>query len=578
MSLAVTLNRARRVLVFARYAGFAKITRRLEIAIRRRVRDRLGSFAASRVMAPAPPRRHDLPQAVFAPRKEFAPTPLSAGGWQFTFLNQPVDMAGPGIDWLAPTPGAAHQLWRMNLHYMEYLEGVGDRAWCDFVTDWIAANPNGKRGAWKDSWNSSALSLRVVVWLQELARRARRLPADLVARVEASAAEQLVFLEHNLETDICGNHLIKNIKALIWASAYFTGPVAERWRRLGLKHLQRELGRQIPADGMHYERSPSYHAQVFADLLECRHALGEDPLGGRLDAALGRMAQTVADLTHPDGGPALFNDAGLMMAYAPEACLSIYENLFHNRPGPRGVFAYPDAGYFGMRTQSSYLVADCGRIAPDDLPAHGHGDVLSFEWSVKGHRMIVDQGVYEYFTGPRRRQSQTAMNHNTLCLEDTDQAEFYSSFRCGRRPNVDVRSYDAHAAGFVLEGSHDGFAHLPGRPTHVRRFEVSEQMLRIADRLEGTANCAARLGFLLHPEVTITRSGEEVVLVRDDARVVVRSSHSFSIEDAVWWPDMGHELRTHRLVITMPPGASNVVSDWSIERMTASHEQAGVPA
>jgi hypothetical protein len=40
-------------------------------------------------------------------------------------------------------------------------------------------------------------------------------------------AEQLVFLERNLETDICGNHLIKNIKALIWASAYFTGPFAE---------------------------------------------------------------------------------------------------------------------------------------------------------------------------------------------------------------------------------------------------------------------------------------------------------------------------------------------------------------
>jgi hypothetical protein len=116
------------------------------------------------------------------------------------------------------------------------------------------------------------------------------------------------------------------------------------------------------------------------------------------------------------------------------------------------VFAFPDAGYFGMRTQSSYLVADCGRIAPDDLPAHGHGDVLSFEWSVKGHRIIVDQGVYEYIAGPRRRQSQTAMSHNTLCLEDADQAEFYSSFRRGRRPNVDVKNYNAHAAGFVLEG------------------------------------------------------------------------------------------------------------------------------
>jgi uncharacterized heparinase superfamily protein len=577
MSLGATLRRAGRVLVFARYAGLAKIARRLEIAIRRRVRDRLGAFAASRVAAPVPARYHHLPQPVFAPRKHFAPIPLSAGGWRFTFLNQSVDMAGPGIDWLAPSSGAAHQLWRMNLHYMEYLESVSDGVWRDMVADWIAANPDGKRGAWTDSWNSYALSIRVVVWLQELARRAGRLTPDLVARVEASAVEQLVFLEHNLETDICGNHLIKNIKTLIWASAYFAGPVAERWRLLGLKHLQRELERQIPADGMHYERSPSYHAQVFADLVECRHTLGEDPLGGNLDAALKRMAQTVADLTHPDGGPALFNDAGLMMAYAPETCLSAYESLFGSRPKPRGVFAFPDAGYFGMRTQSSYLVADCGRIAPDDLPAHGHGDVLSFEWSVEGHRIIVDQGVYEYFTGPRRRQSQTAMSHNTLCLEHADQAEFYGSFRCARRPNVYVRSYHADACRFVLEGSHDGFTHLAGRPTHVRQFDVSEQMVRIADRLEGRASRTARIGFLLHPEVTIVGSGSEVGLARGDARVVVRSSDPLTIEDAVWWPDMGHELRTHRLVITMPPGANSVVSEWCIEPPTSSRE-AGVPA
>jgi uncharacterized heparinase superfamily protein len=577
MTLRVTLERARRVLVFARYAGFAKITRRLEIAIRRRVRDRLGSFPASPVTVPSLP-RYNPPRAVFEPRKQLAPVPLSAGRWRFTFLNQSVEMAGPGIDWLAPSSGAAHQLWRMNLHYMEYLEGVSDEMWGDLVADWIAANPEGKRGAWKDSWNSYALSLRVVVWLQELARRAGRLTPDLVAHVETNAAAQLVFLERNLETDICGNHLIKNIRALIWGSAYFTGPVAERWRRLGLKHLQRELVRQIPADGMHYERSPSYHAQVFADLLECRHALGDDPLDGRLDAALDRMAQALVDLTHPDGGPALFNDAGLTMAYAPGACLSAYESLFHRWPEPRGVFAFPDAGYFGMRTQSSYVVTDCGRIAPDDLPAHGHGDVLSFEWSVKGHRIIVDQGVFEYFVGPRRRQSQTAMNHNTLCLEGADQAEFYSSFRCGRRPNVRVRRYYTRVAGFVLEGAHDGFAYLSGLPTHVRRFEVSEQMVRIADHLEGTANHTARLGFLLHSEVRITKSGQEVVLTRGDARVVMRSSHPFSIEDAVWWPDMGRELRTHRLVITVPPGDNNVISEWRIESVTASQEKMRVQA
>src|SRR6185437_2162451 len=164
-------------------------------------------------------------------------------------------------------------------------------------------------------------------------------------------------------------------------------------------------------------RSPSYHCQVFADLLECRYALGHDPLGGALDDAIDRMAWVATDLTHPDGRVALFNDAGLTMAFAPDECLEVYRGLYGKRLDPQAVFAYPDSGYFGMRDQRIYFVADCGRIAPDDLPAHGHGDVLSFELSVAGERIIVDQGVYEYVAGERRQLARAAASHNTLCLE-----------------------------------------------------------------------------------------------------------------------------------------------------------------
>ena len=110
------------------------------------------------------------------------------------------------------------------------------------------------------------------------------------AAIESLAA-QLIFLEANLETDIGGNHLIKNIKALIWASAFFQGPDAARWRKLGLDLLARELTAQILTDGVHYERSPSYHCQRLADLLECRHALGAETPPA-LDAALRAILQS----------------------------------------------------------------------------------------------------------------------------------------------------------------------------------------------------------------------------------------------------------------------------------------------
>jgi uncharacterized heparinase superfamily protein/glycosyltransferase involved in cell wall biosynthesis len=556
------LVRTGRVIAFARHMPPGKILRRVEIALRRRLEDHVPLFRERRGGVAAVARQPAPPLPVFAPRKHLAPAAVP-GGARFTFLNRSIEMKGR-VDWTAPGPGPAHQLWRMNLHYMEYLEGVDDEAWEMLVSGWIAANPRGMRGAWQDSWNSYALSLRVVIWLQELSRRSGGLPEDVVRRVEASAVEQLLFLERHLETDLGGNHLMKNIKALIWASAYFSGPAAVRWRRTGLALLTRELGRQILPDGMHNERSASYHAQVFADLLECRHALGKDMFGGRLDDALAGMAQAVADLTHPDGAPALFNDAGMSMAYPPAACLDACERLSGRRPAPRAVFAFRHAGYYGLRSGDTCFLADCGRIAPDDLPAHGHGDVLSFEWSVAGERIIVDPGVYEYAAGERRQRARAAASHNTLCFDGADQADFFGAFRCGRRPDVEVRDYAPRAGGFMLEGTHDGFSGLPGRPRHVRRFDAVPDDLVITDRIEGTPAQPAQVAFLLHPGVEVTCAGCEATLRGRRAAVQMTSSQPIAVEPAVWWPDMGVELATRRLVVRLAPGVASVMTQFHV--------------
>ena len=471
------------------------------------------------------------------------------------------------MNWQAPGHGPAHQLWRMNLHYMEYLEDVSDEAFGILVTAWIDVHPPGTPGAWRDSWNSYALSLRVVVWMQQLALRRDRLPADVIERAETSLTTQLRFLMHNLETDLGGNHLIKNIKALIWAAAYFTGPEPESWRTRALSLLNTELTDQILPDGVHDERSPSYHCQVFADLLECRHALGPSQTNKALDATLARMAPAAADLSHPDGLPAQFNDSGLTMAYAPDICINAYASLGHPKPHLRAVFAYKSAGYFGLHAPQATFIADCGRIAPDDLPAHGHGDILSFELSVYGERLIVDQGVFEYIAGEKRQQSRAASSHNTLCFEGTDQADFFGAFRCGRRPNVTVRTYTPSPTTFILEGSHDGFSQLPSSPRHIRRFQASPTSLEIHDLIEGEPTVPAFITFLLHPSARVTSTRDGVSIKQPNATTSVSSSLPMTIEPAVWWPDMGHERATHRLRLSLPTHTRSVTTrlTWTPE-------------
>jgi uncharacterized heparinase superfamily protein len=493
--------------------------------------------------------RQDLPLPLLPPHGGLDRT--QDDRWRFTFLNQSREFDWP-IDWDLHGAKARDQLWKMNLHYMEYLESASDADFCALVEDWIANNRPYRPDYWRDVWNSYTTSLRVVVWLQQLARRRQRLDQGLVVGMTSSLVAQVDFLHRHLETDLGGNHLIKNLKALLWGARCFHLPAASRWRRTAHALLRHELAEQILSDGVHYERSPAYHCQVFADLVECFQVLEDEPLKAQLGAALARMAAATADLAHPDGRVALFNDAGLSMAYAPGECLAAYRQVSGRAIAKRRQIRLESAGFFGVRTDDFYVLADCGAIAPDFLIGHGHGDILSFEWSARGRRIIVDPGVFEYNAGPRRAYARSTVSHNTVTVDGAEQGEFFGSFRCGRRARARVIAWQLTArGGMMLEGTHDGFDHLPGRPRHIRRFVLSPstESIEILDRVEGEGHHLATARFLLHPDCTLEIEGSRATVGRDDATVDVVAQQPILSEEAYWSPDMGLWLHTRRLVI-----------------------------
>ena len=524
---------------FARHVPLHQIAARMKLAAQRRWSlKRPPTLAIDARQAATPP----LP--LFPPRTGMIERTLD--GWRFTFIGRAVAM-NETIDWR----GDADQLWRMNLHYMEYLEQLDRDAGLALIRQWIAANPPFQPGYWHDAWNSYALSLRIVVWMQRLA--AWGVAAEDAKDIHASLSTQIAFLTRNLETDLGGNHLIKNIKALAWASAYFVAPQADTWRALASDLLNRELPRQILRDGVHYERSPSYHAQVFADLIETRAALGFGAATVLLDAALQRMAAATAHLAHPDGRPAQFNDAGLSMAYSPAQCLAAYAQVT-GQPIPKadGAFRLPAAGYFGLHAPGFALIADMGAIGPDSLPAHAHGDIGSVELSVGGQRFIVDQGVFEYVAGDKRRASRSAHSHNCLAIHDAEPADFFGAFRCGRRPKVTVMLYTGGEDAMLLRGHHDGYSYLSGKPEVERRIEVGAGGITLQDRVRSDTWHAATSRLLLHPECTVDLNGDTAIVARGGIALGIRGTAPLHVEDGVWWPDMGVEVATKRLCLTLP--------------------------
>ena len=132
---------------------------------------------------------------------------LSEIRWNFLGLKK----NHKDIGWEASSES---MLWRYNLHYMDFLTSteIDSSLAIDIYKDWIANNPPGK----KVSWDPYPLSLRIVNSIKWLCKEENQNP-----EIIQSLYHQAKFLEGNLEYHLRGNHLLANIKALIFASVFF---------------------------------------------------------------------------------------------------------------------------------------------------------------------------------------------------------------------------------------------------------------------------------------------------------------------------------------------------------------------
>lgn len=468
---------------------------------------------------------------------------MDAGSYRLCLLNETRHF--DKLEWAIRD---VSHLWFFNLHYMEYLEEVSNAQFEVLVLDWIDKNPAYGPGYWLGNWNAFVLSIRAVVWLQQYALRETELGEVFKTRMLDSVVQQTRFLRENLELDLCGNHLLKNLKALIWAGRFFASAEAQGWLKLGEERLLQELKEQILPDGLHYELSPAYHAQVFVDLLECYQCLEDGPCKTELHHRLCLAAQALADTTHPDGYCSQFNDGGLAMAYKPEKCLAAWVQLAGGHIQAQSVVALESAGFYGLRSGLDYLLIDCGPIGPDYLPGHGHGDIFAFEWSLEGQRLVVDTGVFEYSEGTRRSYARSSKAHNTLTLDGEDQCDFWGAFRVARRARVKRLEY-ALTDSLKLVAEHNGYVHLAGHPIHRRSFVAAANRLQITDEVIGGAGQKAEARILLHPECELEPSEAGLFIRRGNAKVSFSASAGFRLENVPYYPDFGSELPATQIVI-----------------------------
>jgi uncharacterized heparinase superfamily protein len=387
----------------------------------------------------------------------------------------------------------APQLWRYHLHYWDWAWGLAaeaDRSAARAVfarlwQSWLASCDFG-RG---DAWLPYPTALRAWSWCG--------LHRDLVAGsdLEPSFLRQVAahagFLRRHLESDVGGNHLIKDLKALIGLGVFLRD---ERLLNRALHRLTGQLQVQVLPDGGHYERAPAYHCQVLADLIDVADlvsATGRAP-AARLALAITQMRHWLAAVLTPDGAVPLLND-GYPVPGKVVAAL---------RPDPvpaAPLVTLPDTGLIRAAVGGWHLIADVGAPCPDELPAHAHADTLGCLLYVDGAPLLVDTGTSTYTAGQVRSYERSTAAHNTAEVDGADSTEVWGAFRAGRRARVHDPAVSGGASRVIAEAAHDGYRRLPGRPAHRRRWTLTSAGLQVDDEVTGGKRHQVTLRWHLAP-------------------------------------------------------------------------------
>lgn len=356
------------------------------------------------------------------------------------------------------------------------------------ITDWIAQNPPQLGVNWGCAMD---VAIRAVNWLWGYAFF-QAAPA-LTPAFQLSFFKSLLAHGRHLMTNLewsetlTSNHYLSDIVGLVYLGILLPElKEAHHWRTFGLCELEKEMAKQVYADGVDFEASVSYHRlalELFLSPTLLAQRNGHQFTPAYLQR-LEQMLEFVQWITKPDGAAPLFgdNDNGRLhrLKVWPVAerewvdyryLLAVGARLFERtdfaqaagneweeaiwlwgtgieeirRQGdketgrqenttawplqskilPIPSRAFADAGIYLMRHDDHYLALDAGPNGQKGNGGHAHNDTLSFELYAHGQSWLVDPGAYLYTADfSARNLFRSTAYHNTVCVNDQEQHPF----------------------------------------------------------------------------------------------------------------------------------------------------------
>lgn len=460
---------------------------------------------------------------------------------QLRLVNQevrwPTESGQVRIDWNHSEKGP---LWAYHLHQFDWVRhpGLRPEERGHAIEAWRTEHTSGI------GWSPFPISLRTFSW-GKLLTSDGALPEDSSREAMVSSlADQLATLSDQPETHLLANHYLWNLLALVFGGVLLDGSESDAWRQV-VPRLLEELEEQVPADGAHYERSPSYHVLLLENLLDllnlCAGTPGRIPDSARqqLEATASRMLGALEFFLHPDAEVALFGDSAFGIASRPADVLGYGKALGLSSGQKAPPSRLLQAGFARLENPQWTLLVSSAPPTPDYQPGHAHCDAMAFELSIGTQRVVTDTGVFEYVPGPARDAARATASHATVVVEGQEQAELWAAHRIGGRPDAAIPRVTVNEeGGGRIECVCAGWA--TPEVLQRRSFELAEDTLTLVDTFDRAAEHAAFL-FPLAPGLDPQMDGNSVHIALENGSLDIEWPEGLQakIEQGPYFPEFG---------------------------------------
>lgn len=364
-------------------------------------------------------------------------------------------------------------------------------------------------------------------------------------------------VKHRAKYSSANNHLIVEMYAVGMSGIFFD---YKHWEKLAFNILTEELPRQNYADGVNKEMSLHYQSFVMEAygllMLEMKHNHIKIPQ--IWEEYLLNMSEFMCDCCGEYGETVVFgdNDEGKILDLSGEhfdhyryvldlmgnvlpkrysKMENIHENLcwilsddFQNNVLQKNCYyspevkCYKEGGYTLWRSKNNKVLIgiDHADLGFGSLAAHGHADALSFQMFIEGVPVFVDPGTYNYHVPKKTRDEfRATKNHNTVCVNDQNQAEILGPFLWGKRYKINNVEFDNECEKkciMTAELQNSSYVHR-------RKFVYNKaNQLIIEDVVQGGQDihlaliCNFKAKIEVNQNVVMVRIGDKVVKINFD--------------------------------------------------------------